>query len=46
MRFNAKDSWKSVKILSSGETSHHKNLNIMGMLPPGGNTATMDAENS
>ena len=46
MCFNPKEAWKSVKILSGGETSHHQNPTIVRMRLNNGNTTTMDAENA
>ena len=46
MRFNPKEAWKSVKIFSGGDTSHHKNPTSMSMQLPNGSTTAMDAENA
>ena len=46
MRFNTKEAWKSVKILSGSETNHHENPTIMMMRIPDGSTATTETENS
>ena len=46
MRFNTKEAWKSVKIISGGETSHHENPTITRMRLPDGNTAKTDAQNA
>ena len=46
MRFNPKEAWKSVKIISGGETSHHKNPTVMSMRLPDGSNATTDAWNT
>ena len=44
MRFNPKESWESVRVLSGGDTSHHASPTVIRMRLPNGKLATTDAE--
>ena len=44
MRFNPKEAWESVCVLSVGDTSHHSSLTGMWIRLPNGELATTDAE--
>ena len=46
MWFNTKEVWNSVKIIYGGDTSHHRNLTIVRMQLPDGNTAITDNKNA
>ena len=46
MRFNPKEAWESVCVLSVGDTSHHASPTGMRMRLPNGELATTDAENA
>ena len=46
MRFNPKETWKSFKILSGSEISHHKNTTIIKIQIIDGSTATTDTYNA
>ena len=46
MRFNPKEAWESVRVLSGVDTRHHASPTVMGMRLPNGELATNDAENA
>ena len=46
MRFNPKETWQSVRVLSGGATSHHASPTVMRMQLPNGELPTTDAENA
>ena len=46
MRFNPKEAWESVCVLSGGYTSHHASPTVMRMQLPNGELATTDTENA
>ena len=46
MRFNPKEAWEIVLVLSGGDTIHHNSPTIMRMRLPNGELATTDAENA
>ena len=46
MRFNPKEAWESVRVLSGGDTSHHASPTDMRMQLPNGELAKTDAENA
>ena len=46
MRFNNKEAWESVCVLSGGHTIHHALPTVMQMRLPNGELATTDAENA
>ena len=45
MRFNPKEEWESIRVLSGGGTSHHALPTFIRMQLPDGELATTDAEN-
>ena len=46
MRFNPKEAWESVCVLSGGYTIHHVSPTVMRMRLPNGKLATTDPENA
>ena len=46
IRFNPKELWESVCVLSGGDTSHHASPTVMRMRLPNGEIATTDVENA
>ena len=46
MRFNPKEAWESVHVLSGGDTSQHASTTVMRMRLPNGELATTDTENT
>ena len=46
MRFNLKEAWKSVHVLSGGDMSPCNSLTVMQMKLPTGELATTDSENA
>ena len=46
MRFNTKEAWESVRVLSGGDTIHHDFPTVIRMQPPNWEIETTDAENA